>query len=208
MNTIQKTYSEDDQHRVEAMPKHNSEDHEQKYQEIRLRPAWRSQIIVISLLCVSVYLFLVLTGYLSQECHNAIYSELMQFDIAFREILQSQPNIYWLVNGYYHYLNFLVPGLILYLLLVLLYRRYSRKYLIGPWGVEVNVGIVRRSTTRLEYRHSRGVNLKQSILERILGFGDIYVSTSGVDTELMILDVRNPKKYSDEIRTRTKELTH
>ena len=88
----------------------------------------------------------------------------------------------------------------------ILARRYGRSYMIGPKGVEVNIGIFYRDMTRIEYRHIRGVNLRQSLFNRLMSIGQILVSTSGMDTELVISDIKKPVYFTDIIKSRLKNL--
>ena len=79
--------------------------------------------------------------------------------------------------------------------------------MIGPKGVEVNIGLFYRDMTRIEYRHIRGVNLRQSLLNRLMSIGQILVSTSGMDTELIISDIKKPVYFTDIIKSRLKSLS-
>ena len=95
---------------------------------------------------------------------------------------------------------------ICYFILRILARRYGRSYMIGPKGVEVNIGIFYRDMTRIEYRHIRGVNLRQTLFNRLMSIGQILVSTSGMDTELIISDIKRPVYFTDIIKSRLKNL--
>ena len=97
--------------------------------------------------------------------------------------------------------------LICFLFFKVLTRRYGRSYMIGPKGVEVNIGIFYRDMTRIEYRHIRGVNLRQSLFNRLMSIGQILVSTSGMDTELVISDIKRPVYFTDIIKNRLKDLS-
>ena len=96
---------------------------------------------------------------------------------------------------------------ICYFILKILARRYGRSYMIGPKGVEVNIGIFYRDMTRIEYRHIRGVNLRQTLFNRLMSIGQILVSTSGMDTELIISDIKRPVYFTDIIKNRLKDLS-
>ena len=96
---------------------------------------------------------------------------------------------------------------ICYFILKILARRYGRSYMIGPKGVEVNIGLFYRNMTRIEYRHIRGVNLRQTLFNRLMSIGQILVSTSGMDTELIISDIKRPVYFTDIIKNRLKDLS-
>jgi uncharacterized membrane protein YdbT with pleckstrin-like domain len=96
---------------------------------------------------------------------------------------------------------------ICFFILKILARRYGRSYMIGPKGVEVNIGLFYRNMTRIEYRHIRGVNLRQTLFNRLMSIGQILVSTSGMDTELIISDIKRPVYFTDIIKNRLKDLS-
>ena len=97
--------------------------------------------------------------------------------------------------------------LICFFFFKILANRYGRTYMIGPKGVEVNIGIFYRDMTRIEYRHIRGVNLRQSLFNRLMSIGQILVSTSGMDIELVISDIKRPVYFTDIIKNRLKDLS-
>jgi len=108
---------------------------------------------------------------------------------------------------YNPWLQLLLSFLICFLFFKILARRYGRSYMIGPKGVEVNIGIFNRDMTRIEYRHIRGVNLRQSFFNRLMSIGQILVSTSGMDAELVISDIKKPVYFTDMIKSRLKDLS-
>jgi hypothetical protein len=164
--------------------------------EYKLRPAWRSQWKSILLLMFLPY------AYLSVQNSEVVINYLLQIDYDIKTILAPYPNAHPMIQQTYHWINYIVPAWMSYLFLVILYRRYSRRYQIMPYGVEIKIGLIQRNQTRLEYTHTRGVNLSQTIFERIVGFGDIHVATSGVDTELLITGIIKPSFYTDIIKER------
>ena len=108
---------------------------------------------------------------------------------------------------YNPWLQLFLSFLICFFFFKILARRYGRSYMIGPKGVEVNIGIFYRDMTRIEYRHIRGVNLRQSLFNRLISIGQILVSTSGMDTELVISDIKKPVYFTDIIKSRLKDLS-
>jgi len=87
-----------------------------------------------------------------------------------------------------------------------LINRYKCKYMIGPKGVEIHVGILSQDMTRFEYRHIRGANMKASLMNRIMGIGHITLSTSGMDEDIQIKNIRRPKYYTEMIINQLKKL--
>ncbi len=104
------------------------------------------------------------------------------------------------------WINLLTPVLLIVILSNLLIWKYSRRYMIGPMGVERHEGIISRDMTRIEYRHIRGANMKRSVADRILGLGTITVATSGLDEDLRISCIRKPQYHTELIISRLKGL--
>lgn len=64
-------------------------------------------------------------------------------------------------------------------------------------------GIVQRDTSEMRFEDVRNFKIEQDLMERLLNFGDIFVSSAGQDDmEVVIHDVPNPKQVADFIRTR------
>jgi len=84
-----------------------------------------------------------------------------------------------------------------------MYFIYSHKYYIGPWGIEANTELISKDQRRIEYRHIRGVNLRQGIVERALGIGTLDIATSGAEeSEVQFWGVSNPSKLLGILRER------
>lgn len=97
-----------------------------------------------------------------------------------------------------------ILGFILYRILI---NRFYTKYMIGPKGVEIHEGIISQNMTRFEYRHIRGANMKATIMNRIMGIGHITLSTSGMDDDIEIKNIKKPRYYTDLIITQLKDLS-
>lgn len=165
-----------------------------------MRPAWRSLWFQYLFLIGLLIIHLMLEGAILIKINDTFFQFLSDIDGSIRSILQPFNGAYTQVYDMYGYLQYLLPGLAVFIILRIIYYRYYRRYMIGPFGVESHVGIIQRDMTRVEYRHARGVTFKQSILERLMGFGDIMVSTSGMDRDLLLLDVKQPKEFTDIIK--------
>lgn len=101
-------------------------------------------------------------------------------------------------------------SVVLYNLGRLFYLIYSRQYYIGPKGVEANIGLYSSDSTRIEYRHMRGVNLRQHVWQKLLGivglgYGTLRIATAG-DDEVLFEGIANPHKKQMILRERLKTL--
>lgn len=64
-------------------------------------------------------------------------------------------------------------------------------------------GIIKRASSELRYEDIRNLKLDQSLVERLLNFGDLALSSSGQDEmEIIINDIPNPTEVADYIRQR------
>lgn len=64
-------------------------------------------------------------------------------------------------------------------------------------------GIIHRGTSELRYDDIRNLQLDQNIVERMLNFGDMAISSSGQDEmEIIINDIPDPERVAEYIRKR------
>lgn len=64
-------------------------------------------------------------------------------------------------------------------------------------------GIINRGTSEVRYEDVRNIKVDQNIMERLLGFGDIAVSSSGQDgMEVIINDIPAPNAVVEFVRKR------
>lgn len=65
-------------------------------------------------------------------------------------------------------------------------------------------------TTRLLYEHVRGVEIQQTLLQRIFGLGDLHVGSdvNKGEGEMVICGIRNPDKLKDLLLERVRIVTH
>lgn len=89
----------------------------------------------------------------------------------------------------------------IFLLLVVLWRCRNEKLYFCDMYVSRYTGILGNSlrTSRLLYQHVRGVEIEQSILDRLLDLGDIHVSSdnSRASAEIVIRGVCRPERIKD-----------
>jgi hypothetical protein len=91
---------------------------------------------------------------------------------------------------------------------IIFYNLASRKYMIGPKGVEAIIGLFNKDETRVEFIHIRGVRIRRSIWKRILFYGDILIATSGTSEggDVVFRNIAFPLKYKDILKQRMKSL--
>lgn len=81
------------------------------------------------------------------------------------------------------------------------YGRYRRLYTVTDQRVIERNGLIARNTNEMEIRHIRGINVRQNVLERLLGIGTIeIISAADGGAEVVFGGVRDPFGVKDRIR--------
>ena len=156
-----------------------------------LRPTWRSQLhnIVYFILCS------VLCVWLSQD--------YLSWSVVSNTVLK----LFGVKTKFYLPLLTLVPG---YFLGRILLTIYDSRYIIDSKGVEAQMGLVSMSLRqpRLRFEDIRGVEPNQTLVQRILGIGDLLVgSAMTFEVEIIMEGIANPRGVQQLInRERDKHL--
>jgi len=115
-------------------------------------------------------------------------------------------------------LTALVPGFVpligvgigLLLLLVPVYFHLQAKlvrYSLTDTTIEIDRGLVSRTTQHIPLRRVQDVTVTASIWQRMLGYGDITIDNASEDGGKVVLDnIDMPKKYADLILRRMRLL--
>lgn len=141
------------------------------FNEIRFRPAWRSQLgrMVSILLGLAIFLF-------ADRLLGLLQIDRLLLLLQHEGLLGSA----FTLSGYLSKgVSLIGLGFAGVAVLSAGFFIYSHDYFIGPRGIEENEGIFSKDQRRIEFKHIRGVNLRQSIVERLLGIGTLDVATSG-----------------------------
>lgn len=87
------------------------------------------------------------------------------------------------------------------LLLVPAYFHLKKKlvrYTLTEAKLEIDEGLISRTTTSVPLRRVQDVTVRTSIPQRLLGFGDIIVDNAGTDGQQVILkDIDSPRRHAD-----------
>ncbi|MDI1242889.1 MAG: PH domain-containing protein [bacterium] len=115
-------------------------------------------------------------------------------------------------------LTVLVPGFVpligvvigLLLLLVPVYFHVQAKlirYALTDTTIEIDRGLVSRTTQHIPLRRVQDVTVTSSIFQRMLGYGDITIDNASEDGGKVVLDnIDMPKKYADMILRQMRSL--
>ena len=92
-----------------------------------------------------------------------------------------------------------VLGLVI-LVLALIYRHYVHRYYIDSDRIEHRKGIIARDVKSVRLGDLRNVNLRQGIIDRLLGIGTVeFSSAGGSGIEVQWVGVLAPSKLKAEI---------
>ncbi len=72
-----------------------------------------------------------------------------------------------------------IVAVFVYLLAVVIYRRYSWAYTINGETIESRAGLIARKVSSIRVRDLRNINVKQSLWQRLMGVGDVEFSSAG-----------------------------
>jgi uncharacterized membrane protein YdbT with pleckstrin-like domain len=72
-----------------------------------------------------------------------------------------------------------IVAVFVYLIAVVIYRRYSWSYTIDGETIESREGVIARKVKSIRVRDLRNINVNQTLLQRIMGVGDVEFSSAG-----------------------------
>ncbi len=72
-----------------------------------------------------------------------------------------------------------IVAVFVYLIAVVIYRRYSWAYTISGETIESREGLIARKVKSIRVQDLRNINVNQSLWQRLLGVGDVEFSSAG-----------------------------
>lgn len=89
----------------------------------------------------------------------------------------------------------------LYALGVIAGRRLTYLYTVTTERAVLSVGLLTRRTSEVELSDVRNVTIEQSLMGRLLDYGDLGISSAGGGgIELTFVDVRHPEEVKELVR--------
>lgn len=80
--------------------------------------------------------------------------------------------------------------------------RFRYLFTVTSRRVISRVGLIARNTNEIEIRHTREYKVKQGIIERLLNYGDIEISSAAsAGTEVVFYSVIAPQELKEAIRS-------
>ncbi|MBC7899834.1 MAG: PH domain-containing protein [Saprospiraceae bacterium] len=101
-----------------------------------------------------------------------------------------------------------VVGLLL--LLIPAFYHFKQKlirYTLTDTTIEIDTGLISRTTQNVPLRRVQDVTVSSTILQRLLGFGNVVIDNAGDDGGKVVLNnIDSPKKYADILLKQMREL--
>lgn len=98
-----------------------------------------------------------------------------------------------------------VGGLALaaYLVVLMLFRRYSWLYTIDAESIESSHGLIARRVQSIRIRDLRNINIRQTVMQRLLDVGDVeFSSAAGGDVEVIFYGAPDPMGLKEYVQAR------
>jgi len=96
-------------------------------------------------------------------------------------LVNNEEVVYW---GNIHWINFISIRAFLSLFILPILDKWTSEYAITNKRVIIKVGLIRRRTVEMNISKIESINVDQSILGRILGYGDIAIVGTGGTKEV------------------------
>jgi uncharacterized membrane protein YdbT with pleckstrin-like domain len=86
-----------------------------------------------------------------------------------------------------------MAAVFVYLVAVVAFRRYSWRYTIDNATIESRQGVIARKVQSIRVQDLRNINVRQNVVQRLLGVGDVeFSSAGGSGIEVVFFGVRDP----------------
>jgi uncharacterized membrane protein YdbT with pleckstrin-like domain len=96
------------------------------------------------------------------------------------------------------------------LLLIPAYYHFKNKlinYTLTDTTIEIDSGLISRTTRNVPLRRIQDVTVSASVMQRMLGFGDIIIDNASEDGGKVVLDnINNPREYADVLLKQMRKL--
>jgi uncharacterized membrane protein YdbT with pleckstrin-like domain len=79
-------------------------------------------------------------------------------------------------------------------------RQRLVRYTLTPSMIEIDRGVVSRTTQNVPLRRIQDVTVSASVIQRMLGFGDVIVDNASEDGgKVVVKNIDAPRKFADEL---------
>lgn len=82
------------------------------------------------------------------------------------------------------------------------YDRFSKRYTITDQRIMARIGLIANNTSEMELRHIRGMNVRQTIFERLLNVGTLeIISAADGGAEVVFQGISNMVGIKEQVRS-------
>lgn len=86
-------------------------------------------------------------------------------------------------------------------------RQRLVRYTLTPSMIEIDRGVIARTTQNVPLRRIQDVTVSASVVQRMLGFGDVIVDNASEDGGKVVLkNIDAPRKFADELLKQLRQL--
>src|SRR5262245_12659147 len=73
-------------------------------------------------------------------------------------------------------------------------------YTLTGAKLEIRTGIFSKDAKNIPLRHIDNVEVSETLKERLIGIGDVFIDSAALDTKMVMNNIKQPRKYADMIK--------
>jgi membrane protein YdbS with pleckstrin-like domain len=80
-------------------------------------------------------------------------------------------------------------------------KRNTMVYTLTTSKLEIESGLFSKTNQRLFLQHINHISVSESLAERLLGVGSVWIDSAGMGDKIMLKNIRHPRQYAHLITT-------
>jgi len=94
----------------------------------------------------------------------------------------------------------LIASVILFALPLSQHLKWSKThYILSNAKIEIQEGVLEKNSSYLALWHVQNVTVSESLVERLLGIGNVLIDSAGVANKMILKKIRHPRRYANLI---------
>jgi putative membrane protein len=86
-------------------------------------------------------------------------------------------------------------------------RKRLVRYTLTDTTIEIDRGLISRTTQNIPLRRIQDVTVSATVMQRLLGFGDVIIDNASEDVGKIVLDdIDSPKRYAELVLRQMRQL--
>jgi putative membrane protein len=86
-------------------------------------------------------------------------------------------------------------------------RKRLVRYTLTDTTIEIDRGLISRTTQNIPLRRIQDVTVSATVMQRLLGFGDVIIDNASEDVDKIVLDdIDSPKRYAELVLRQMRQL--